>query len=145
MIVPRTFQRIAIVLMYGAYVSGAILQWQQHEIVSYPEQWIILGLFLFSFAVGAFLFALTHYMAWGAARYMNLDERERATRNAIYGSAYRIMAWSSLVLVTWWLLGSHVVQPRPFSVDANIIFWGYVLLIATLPASLLAWRDRPAA
>ena len=139
MTIPIALRRAAVMLMVGAYLAGTILQWEQHEIARQPQANIILALFALSFAIGALLFAGTHYGRWGITKNKALDEREIATRNKVYAGAYQVMAWISAALLIWW----QFAQPRPLGVDANVVFWGYVLLISTLPASLLAWNDRP--
>lgn len=142
MTIPRALRRIAIVSMYGAYLAGAVLQWRQTP--DQPQANLILGVFLFAFALGAILFASTQYLRWSSAKDAALDERERATRDAVYGRAYSIMAWTSVLLLAWSYAWPLLQRPCPsgFDVNINVIFWGYVLLMSTLPASLLAWKDR---
>ncbi len=136
-------RRFAVVLMYGAYVAGAVMQWRARTIGE--NRTVILALFMASFAIGALLFALTRYMRWAAANDARLDEREIATRNAVYRSAYHIAAWVSVLLLVCWYVGPLISQPLTPGTNGNVLFWGYVLLMSTLPAALLAWRDRPVA
>lgn len=134
-------RRAIVIAMYGSYVVGAIAQWRVHEIVRQPDQVIILVLFLISLALGLLLFAGTHYGRWGTARSRLLDEREIAARNAIYVLAYRWIATISLVGCVAWQIG---LQPHhPLSVDSNVLVWGYVLLLTTLPTALLACMEQP--
>jgi hypothetical protein len=137
-------RRLAVALMYGAYCAGAApqLQWAQHEIPRQPQATIILVLFALSFAAGALLFVGAHYWRWGNAKTATLDEREIATRNRVYASAYRWVALISMVGCVAWQSGWRPLHP--LSVDSNVIVWGYVLLLATLPAALLAWTEPPA-
>jgi hypothetical protein len=40
-----------------------------------------------------------------------------------------------------WQIG---LQPHhPLSVDSNVLVWGYVLLLTTLPTALLACMEQP--
>ena len=134
-------RRAIVVAMYGCYAVGAIAQWREHEIVRQPNQVMILALFLVSFALGLVLFAGTHYGRWGTARSRLLDEREIAARNSIYVIAYRWIAIVSLVGCVAWQVG---LEPNhPLGVDSNVLLWGYVLLLTTLPTVLLAWMEEP--
>jgi magnesium-transporting ATPase (P-type) len=133
-------RRIIVAAMYGAYIAGAILQWQQHEITREPQASLILALFVASFALGALLFGIAHYGRWSSTTNKRLDEREIAARNAAYTRAYWIVAAVSAVWLGW-QTGRQL--EHPFGVDSNVLLWGYVLLITTLPATLLAWADRP--
>ena len=141
MTLPRSIRRLAVVSMYGAYLVGGIMQWRVREIGQNRQA--ILTAFLFAFAIGAVLFVSTHYMRWTAAKDAALDEREIATRNAVYRTAYGVMAWSSVFLLAWWYAGRFMAPPLTLETDVNVMFWGYVLLLSTLPAALLAWNDHP--
>ena len=141
MTLPRGIRRLAVVSMYGAYLIGGIMQWRVREIGQ--DRQAIPAAFLFAFAIGTFLFVSTHYMRWTGAKDAALDEREIATRNAVYRTAYGVMAWSGVLLLAWWYVGRFVSPPSTLETDVNVMFWGYVLLLSTLPASLLAWNDRP--
>jgi len=134
-------RRAIVFAMYGSYVVGAIAQWREHEVVRQPDQVVILVLFLVSLALGLLLFVGTHYGRWGTARSRLLDEREIAARNAIYVLAYRWIATISLVGCVAWQIGLEPLHP--LSVDSNVLIWGYVLLLTTLPAALLAWMEKP--
>ena len=141
MTLPRSIRRLAVVSMYGAYLAGGIMQWRVRA--AGQDRQVILATFLFAFVVGAFLFVSTHYMRWTGAKENALDEREIVTRNAVYRTAYSLMAWFSFALLAWWYVGRLVAPPLTPETDVNAIFWGWVLLFSTLPASLLAWKDRP--
>jgi hypothetical protein len=141
MTLPRGIRRFAVVSMYGAYLAGGIMQWRVNEIGQNRQA--IFAAFLFAFAIGTILFVSTHYMRWTSAKEAALDEREIATRNAVYRSAYGVMAWLSVLVLVWWYVGRFVSPPLTLETDVNVMFWGYVLLLSTLPASLLAWNDRP--
>jgi len=136
--------RLAVVLMYGAYAAGTVLQWQQNGAAApQPLRSIILALFALALLMGSFL-SVTYYWHWGTVKDTELDEREIATRNAAYVHAYRIIAVLSMAGSLWWISGPLLRQPAPLGVDANVLFWGYVLLLVTLPTALLAWKDRAA-
>jgi hypothetical protein len=126
--------------MYGAYCAGAALQWTQHEVPRQPQVLIILALFGISIAAGALVFVDGYYWRWSSAKVMVLDEREVAARDRVFSSAYRWIAGVSLVGCFAWQAGWN--PTHPLSVDSNVIFWGYMWLLATLPAALLAWTER---
>ncbi len=133
-------RRTVVIAMYATYVLGAIAQWRQHEMMHQPDQSIILILFFVSLALAALLFVGTHYGRWGTARPRFLDEREIAQRNAVYVWAYKWVAVVSLVGCVAWQVG---VEPQhPMSVDSNVLVWGYVLLLTSLPTALLAWTEK---
>ena len=136
--------RLAVVLMYGSYVAGMVLQWEQNGAAApQPLRSVVLGLFALALLTGSFL-SVTYYWHWGTVNDGKLDERELATRNAAYVGAYRIIAVLSVAGSIWWLAGPLLRQPQALGTDANVLFWGYVLLLVTLPTALLAWRDRGA-
>ena len=141
--IPQSLRRIAVLAMYGAYIAGAVMQWRVQTFGE--DRQLILSLFIVSFTIGALLFATTRYMSWSSAKDATLDEREIATRNDTYRQAYRMVAWCSIALLAIWYAMPLMEKPLAPQTAGNVLFWGYVLLISTLPASLLAWKDRPAA
>ena len=134
-------RRLMVLAMYGAYFGGEILQWRQQGVVHRPVSWIILSLFLLSFSLGALLFGATSYGRWGMGEDKSLDEREVAVRNAIYKKSYNIVVLVSVFGLLVWYLPALPVRFQ--LVDSNVVFWGWVLFIATLPSVLLAWVDQP--
>lgn len=137
---PRALRRVAIILMYAAYLAGAVAQWRLHA----PDanQQIVWILFLMAFGIGVALFATTHYLSWSGAKNTLLDEREIATRDSVYRQAYGIIAWVSVGILMLWYAAPLLASPLMASTNGNVLVWGYVLLISTLPAALLAWNDR---
>ena len=138
--IPLPMRRTTVLSMYGAYIAGAIMQWRVTTIGENRQ--VILTVFLFAAAVGILLFAGAHYMRWIGSKESALDEREVAVRNGVYRSAYSIIAWASVGLLIWWCIGPLVSHPLTSDTNTNVLFWGYVLLVSTLPAALLAWKDR---
>ncbi len=134
-------RRLMVLVMYGAYFGGEILQWRQQGVVHRPVSWIILSIFLLSFSLGALLFGPTSYGRWGMGKEEFLDERELAVRNAIYKKSYSIVVLASVLGLLVWYLPALPVHIQ--LVDSNVFFWGWVLFIATLPSALLAWVDQP--
>lgn len=141
MTIPRFVRRIAVVSMYGTYATGTILQWQVHNAGESRE--LILAIFILAFVIGGLLFVGTHYLRWVSARDNALDEREIAIRNAVYRTAYHFIAWFGIALLAIWYAAPYTAPSLTMATNFNVLFWGFVLLVATLPAALLAWGDRP--
>ncbi len=141
---PRSFRRLAVAAMYGAYLVGALLHLGSGTpLVRYA------GVTLIVVAYGLFArLATTPFWRPGNAPAARLDERELLIRNRIYMRAYAVIAVLPLIAALYTglalddgRLAPHLWLPRSFH-QASILFWGWFLLMLTLPAAMLAWEGE---
>lgn len=133
------FGRPSVVAMYGCYAAGLAT-----FLAAGPGLVRAIGLALMV-AAGLVAFRLYRSPYWraGSETATGLDEREDALRARAYKRAYSVVAG-------FWLIGLIYVAlafddgrvrlwlPSTYQ-QANALFWGVMLLVTTLPASLLAW------
>lgn len=135
-------RRFAVVLLYTAYALGAGLQWRADEQIAEPQRWIILGLFAVSGLAAMWLFFRSDY--WRLAQKPDrLDERERAARGTVFARAYGIAAIAAIAGLAWQALAIPAAHRAVNGVDFNVLLWGYILFVTTLPSALIAWKRQP--
>jgi len=136
-------RKIAVVVMYGAYAAAAGLWAGAGGLTSIPLAASVVALFALVFAALGILFRGTRYWKWGNAPDICLDEFQIASRNAAYKSAYVIVS----VLALTALFAERILHDTTaWSIDdraRDLIFWGWFLLVLTLPAAILVWTEKP--
>jgi ABC-type multidrug transport system permease subunit len=137
-------RRAIVLAMYGGYVAGAILG---H--ISRTHHSTLLAVASFAVLAAAMAGALTvfyrtGYWTWVFGREANVDERQKAVRNLVYGYCYALYFALSLVAVLYCEIASdaHWWLPNR-NLDADWIFWGVLAYGLTLPSAMLAWVDQP--
>jgi len=136
-------RKAAVLVMYGAY-SGAVALWVAAGGLSpLPIAILIVALLLLSLGALFVLFQRTHYWKWGNSPDADLDEFQVASRNAAYKTAYVIVASLTLLVL---FLGRIASDMTDFAISESareFLFWGWFMLVLTLPAALLAWTEKP--
>lgn len=137
----RGFSRGAVVAMYGSYVVGAAMHLGGGApAIRYAGVALIVAAYLLFARL-----ATTAYWRPGNAPARALDERELLIRNGVYLRAYGVIAVLPLMaaLYTSFALDDGRLAPYlwlPHSYhEASVLFWGWFLLMLTLPAAMLAW------
>ncbi len=151
---PRFIIRLGILAMYIGYPAGcSLLIWLGGQDnsgaqgdIRYLGYMLIaasaLGFFILSSKISFWRFVLT-----GPS---SLDERELKERNAAFQFAYSSLAAVITIAVVYAListglnstLGLGLWLPTSFS-DWNLVLWGMMIIVYTLPTSHLAWCERP--
>jgi hypothetical protein len=103
----------------------------------------IVALLLLSLGAVILLFQNTRYWKWGNSPDAELDEFQLSSRNAAYKNAYVIIASFSLLVMLAARIGHDVTQFTVTESAREFLFWGWFLLVLTLPAALLAWTEKP--
>jgi len=137
-------RRTVVLAMYGGYVVSAALghiSRTHHSTLLAVAAFATLAL---AVAGALAVFYRTGYWTWVFGAESNVDERQKAVRNLVYGYCYAVYFALSLVAVLyceiatdahWWLPNRNL--------DAEWIFWGVMALGLTLPSAMLAWVDQP--
>lgn len=133
-------RRATVVAIYASYVAAALL-W----VIAATSNAVVLLLFVLLLSASGIaivlLFKGTRYWRWGNAPDHLLDEFEVSTRNAAFRHAYWIIAVlpAAYLFATQhaqdsigWMIGDRV---------RDVLFWGWYLLVLTLPAATLAWQE----
>lgn len=136
-------RKAGVLVLYGAYGLAAALWIGVGGLRPWPVATAIVLLMLAVFAALGMLFRSTHYWKWGNSPDSELDEFEIASRNSAYKSAYVVVATASLVAMLIMRIGIDVAALRFSDMALELLFWGWFLVVATLPAALLAWTERP--
>lgn len=140
---PPGVRKGAVIAMYGAYVVGA-LAWMASANSDQPGFGIAaIACWLVVFAALHLLFHRTGYWRWGNAPQESLDEFEVASRNVAYRIAYSLVAGTTLLALLAERFAWDVAQWSADDRARDIIFWGWFLVVMTLPAAILAWTERP--
>jgi hypothetical protein len=130
-------RRFAVVLLYLSLLAGVVgsFWWRDRQ---GPVE-LALALAVLTAFVGALvmLFRHTHYWHWGNAPDYQLDEFEVAARAFAYRFSYHAVAAVSIALL---ILFQFVEVPRQ---SQGALVWNWLLFVLTLPAAVLAWRERP--
>jgi hypothetical protein len=129
--------------MYGAYGVAASLWVAAGGLRSLPVAIIIIALLLASLSSVFVLFQRTRYWKWGNSPDSDLDEFQIASRNAVYKNAYIIVAVLTLLILFIGRIVSDTAEVTIGEPAREILFWGWFLLVITLPAALLAWTEKP--
>jgi hypothetical protein len=136
------FRRGLVVAIYGSFLVYAVLRFAQPQ-----EEWIWfagLGFFVIALVAAIALFYRTPYYNWGNGPDVQLDERERRTRNHYFRVAFNAyvsivsgaLAYASMAVVkSWWLPRTHD--------EISALVVPSILLAWTLPSALLAWNASP--
>ena len=136
-------RKATVIVMYGAYGVACALWLIVGGLKTVPAALAIVALLLLSLGALILLFQNTRYWKWGNSPDADLDEFQISSRNAAYKSAYIIVASFSLLVMLAARIG-HDVTPFTVTESAReFLFWGWFLLVLTLPAALLAWTEKP--
>lgn len=144
----RRRRRLAVAATYGGYIALVVI-WRFSRHVDTPWQpWV------FALTIPAALIALVGLgglltsQLWRAANEPDdvLDEREQRVRDRAYlhsyqvlaaivvvGGAYISVAWDTHARLGLWL-------PQTWN-EVQAIFWGLLLLAATLPVAVIGWTE----
>jgi len=136
-------RKTAVVVMYGAYGVAVALWAAAGGLRPLPMAALIVGLLLLSLGALIVLFQRTRYWKWGNSPDADLDEFQIASRNAAYKTAYIIVAALTLLIMFIGRVGSDTTEVAISESAREIMFWGWFLLVLTLPAALLAWTEKP--
>jgi len=103
---------------------------------------VAIGLILVAASLST-LFRNTRYWRWGNAPDADLDEYQVETRDRAYRWSYSLIVTLGLL----GLLGFRIANDATgFSLNETqyeLLFWGWLLIGATLPSALLAWNEQP--
>jgi cell division protein FtsW (lipid II flippase) len=129
--------------MYGAYGLAMALWVAAGGLRPLPVAVLIVALLLLSLGSLIVLFQRTRYWKWGNSPDADLDEFQVASRNEAYKTAYIIVATLTLLVM---FIGRIASDTTDFVISESareFMFWGWFLLVLTLPAALLAWTEKP--
>ncbi|HZF41986.1 MAG TPA: hypothetical protein VEZ48_01090 [Sphingomonadaceae bacterium] len=136
-------RKTTVLVMYGAYGIAIALWVAAGGLRPLPVAFLIVALLLVSLGSLFVLFQRTRYWKWGNSPDTDLDEFQIASRNAAYKSAYMIVATLTLFIM---FVGRLVMDATSVVISDSareLMFWGWFMLVLTLPAALLAWTERP--
>jgi hypothetical protein len=136
-------RKITVLVMYGAYGLACALWVAAGGLKTAPTAIGIVALLLLSLGAVILLFQNTRYWKWGNSPDAELDEFQLSSRNAAYKNAYVIIASFSLLVMLAARIGHDVTQFTVTESAREFLFWGWFLLVLTLPAALLAWTEKP--
>lgn len=136
-------RKIAVVVLYGAYGLAAALWIGAGGLWPWPIAIAVLLLGLAVFGALGMLFQNTRYWKWGNSPDADLDEFEIASRNNAYRSAYVAVATFSLLAMLMARIGADLIPLRLSDTAIELLFWGWFLVVTTLPAAILAWTEKP--
>ena len=136
-------RKTAVLTMYGAYGTAVTLWVIAGGLRPLPMAVVIVTLLLVSLGSLIFLFQRTRYWKWGNSPDADLDEFQVASRNAAYKNAYIIVASLSLLVMFVARIASDTTDITISESAREFMFWGWFLLVLTLPAALLAWTEKP--
>jgi len=136
-------RKTGVVVLYGAYALGSALWIGAGGLRSWPIAVAVLLLVLAVFGALGMLFQRTHYWKWGNSPDADLDEFEIASRNSAYKNAYVVVATLSLLGMLIARIGGDLVPFRLSETALELLFWGWFLIVTTLPAAILAWTEKP--
>lgn len=136
-------RKTLVLTLYGAYGLAVALWVAAGGLQPLPVAISIVTLLLISLGALIILFQRTRYWKWGNSPDANLDEFQVASRNAAYKSAYFIVASVSLLVMLIARIGADTTDIVITESAREFLFWGWFLLVFTLPAALLAWTEKP--
>ncbi|HZG07479.1 MAG TPA: hypothetical protein VEZ70_00700 [Allosphingosinicella sp.] len=136
-------RKSTVLVMYGAYGVACVLWVFAEGLRTLPIAISVVALLLLSLGALILLFQKTRYWKWGNSPDAELDEFQISSRNAAYKNAYIIVASVSLLVMFAARIGYDVTQITVTESAGEILFWGWFLLVLTLPAALLAWTEKP--
>lgn len=136
-------RKTAVVVMYGAYGVAVALWVDADGLRPLPIAIVIIALLLLSFASLFALFQRTRYWKWSNSPDADLDEFQVAFRNEAYKTAYVIVAALTLLFMFAARIASDTTDIAISESAREFIFWGWFMLVLTLPAALLAWTEKP--
>jgi hypothetical protein len=136
-------RKATVLVMYGAYAVACALWLIVGGLKTVAAALAIVALLLLSLGALILLFQNTRYWKWGNSPDADLDEFQISSRNAAYKSAYVIIASFSLLAMLAARIGHDVTQFTVPESAREFLFWGWFLLVLTLPAALLAWTEKP--
>lgn len=136
-------RKTGVVVLYGAYGLAAALWIGAGGLRPWPIAIAVLLLVLAVFGSLGMLFQSTRYWKWGNAPDACLDEFEIASRNSAYKSAYVVVATASLLGMLIARIGADLIPFRFSETALELLFWGWFLIVTTLPAAILAWTEKP--
>lgn len=136
-------KKAGIVVLYSAYGLAAALWIGAGGLRPWPVAVAVVILMLAVFGSLGMLFQRTHYWKWGNSPDAELDEFEIASRNSAYKTAYVLVASLSLLAMLAARIGADLVAFTFSETARELLFWGWFLLVATLPAAILAWTEKP--
>ncbi len=138
-------RRAAVLAAYGGYAFGACAWIGEGGLRTPAALAVTLAGFAVTLGALSVLFRGTRYWRWGNAPDAQVDEFELATRNAAYRHAYTAVSSLGLLgLLAWRIAGDAGALSDAFfrGPTPDLLFWGWMLLVLTLPAALLAWTTR---
>lgn len=136
-------RKSAVLVMYGAYGVAAALWVAAGGLRPLPVAVVIVILLLLSLGSLLVLFQRTRYWKWGNSPDADLDEFQVASRNAAYKTAYVIVATLTLLIMFAGRIASDTTELVISESAREFMFWGWLMLVLTLPAALLAWTEKP--
>lgn len=135
-------RKTTVLTMYGAYAAACALWLAAGGLKSVPVAAAVVALLLLSMGALILLFQRTRYWKWGNSPDADLDEFQIASRNAAYKNAYVIVASLSLLFMLGARVGYDITRLTVSDSAGEFLFWGWFLLVLTLPAALLAWTEN---
>ena len=135
-------RKVIVVVMYGAFAAAAGLWAAAGGLKPLPVAALVTAGILVSLAALVMLLQGTHFWRWGNAPDQDLDEFERASRNEAYRTSYVTVATLSLLALISIRIGSDLTTFRIADSAMDILFWGWFLLVVTLPTAVLAWKAK---
>lgn len=136
-------RKTAVLTMYGAYGIAVALWIVAGGLRPLPIAITIVTLLLLSMGSLIVLFQRTRYWKWGNSPDAELDEFQVSSRNTAYKNAYFIIASVSLLVMFIARIGADTTDIEITESAREFLFWGWFLLVLTLPAALLAWTEKP--
>jgi hypothetical protein len=136
-------RKTTVLVMYGAYGVAAALWVAAGGLKTGLTAIAVVALLLLSLGAVILLFQNTRYWKWGNSPDAELDEFQLSSRNAAYKNAYVIIASFSLLVMLAARIGHDITQFTVTESAREFLFWGWFLLVLTLPAALLAWTEKP--
>jgi hypothetical protein len=136
-------RKTAVLVMYGAYGVAVALWVAAGGLRPLSMAVLIVALLLLSLGALIVLFQRTRYWKWGNSPDADLDEFQIASRNAAYKTAYIIVAALTLLIMFIGRIGSDTTDIAISESAREFTFWGWFMLVLTLPAALLAWTEKP--
>jgi hypothetical protein len=129
--------------MYGAYGIAIALWVAAGGLRPLPVALLIVAFLLVSLGSLFVLFQRTRYWKWGNSPDTDLDEFQIASRNAAYKTAYIIVATLTIWIMFVGRIAADVTTIAISDATREFMFWGWFMLVLTLPAALLAWTEKP--
>ena len=135
-------RKTTVLVMYGAYGLACALWVAAGGLKTVPIATAVVALLLLSLSALIVLFQRTRYWKWGNSPDAELDEFQISSRNAAYKNAYVIVASFSLLIMLAARIGYDITHFTLAESAREFLFWGWFLLVLTLPAALLAWTEK---